>query len=441
MASQGPAPSASRRHARSRSANWAAFILGLPLGFGILAFLHYGPVDESIQRYVSHKVEWVEVMMFSCAMAALLTKMAGQIGERGAFNSSLLPAWTGALASISEATNLLAGVSRLSRGLQNTLLVRRVSAVLDFLCRRGSAAELDDQLRALSDTDALAQENSYSLIRFITWAIPILGFLGTVLGITKAISGVNPEVLEHDLSSVTDGLAFAFNATALALALTMVIMFFTFLTERVEQGTLESIETYIDHNLAHRFQRAPNESGAILEILKHNTAALVQSTESLVKRQAELWSMALEKADARQAEGVKVNQDRFTRAIEDALTKTQETFLGRLATMEKKSLESSGPLVEKLATLSKSLGEQQSASRALADGLDRQTQELVRLQDNENHLLHLQATLSQNLDLLASTGAFEQAIHSLTAAIHLLTARSAQPPSLALPPKRPGAAA
>ena len=88
-------------------------------------------------------------------------------------------------------------------------------------CQRGSADELDDQLRNLADTDALALESSYALTRFITWAIPIIGFLGTVLGITGAISGVTPEVLEKSLSTVTDGLALAFDTTALALGLTM----------------------------------------------------------------------------------------------------------------------------------------------------------------------------------------------------------------------------
>src|SRR5438270_597962 len=80
----------------------------------------------------------------------------------------------------------------------------------------------------LADADAEGLETSYGLVKIITWAIPILGFLGTVLGITKAIAGVNPEVLEKNLNSVTDGLAEAFDTTASALALTMVVMFFSF---------------------------------------------------------------------------------------------------------------------------------------------------------------------------------------------------------------------
>src|SRR5207244_5326669 len=139
--------------------------------------------------------------------------------------------------------------------LQTTLIVRRADAILDFLCSRGSAADLDDHLRSLADTDALALEGSYALTRFITWAVPILGFLGTVLGITGAISGVTPEVLENSLSTVTDGLALAFDTTALALGLTMLLMFSSFLVERAEQSVLEAVDRYADREFAPRFER------------------------------------------------------------------------------------------------------------------------------------------------------------------------------------------
>src|SRR5207247_4444274 len=114
----------------------------------------------------------------------------------------------------------------------------RVEHVLDFVESRGSVNELDDHIRTLADNDVMGQEGSYALLRFITWAIPILGFLGTVLGITQAIKGVTPEVLEKSLSSVTDGLALAFDTTALGLALTMVTMFCSFVVERFDQNVL-----------------------------------------------------------------------------------------------------------------------------------------------------------------------------------------------------------
>src|SRR5262249_52894938 len=152
----------------------------------------------------------------------------------------------------------------------------------DYLCQRRGTTGLDEQMRVLSDNDALTQENSFALVRFITWAIPILGFLGTVLGITGAIAGVTPEVLENSMSDLTNGLAEAFDATALALGLTMVCMFLSYLVERQEQSVLENVDQIIDRHLAHRFERGDEE-----------TRALTAAVESIAGRQAEVWAAAL----------------------------------------------------------------------------------------------------------------------------------------------------
>src|SRR5262249_18378446 len=154
--------------------------------------------------------------------------------------------------------------------LRQTRLGQRIHNVVEFICQRRSAAELDDHMRTIADNDVMALESSYALTRFITWAMPILGFLGTVLGITGAIAGITPEKLENSLSSVTDGLALAFDATALALAMTMVTMFCTFLVEKVEQGVLEAVDQIVDRELAHRFERAGTEQTPFLDAVRHN---------------------------------------------------------------------------------------------------------------------------------------------------------------------------
>src|SRR5262249_18046275 len=152
----------------------------------------------------------------------------------------------------------------------------------------------------------------------ITWAIPILGFLGTVLGITKAISGVTPERLENDLSTVTDGLALAFDATALALGLTMLTMFLSFLVERAEQGVLDLVDRYSDRELAHRFERLEIDGGKLTEVMRQQSCTLLEAVEQLVHRQANIWAQALVDADARRADIEVQQQQSFTLALQQA---------------------------------------------------------------------------------------------------------------------------
>ncbi len=171
----------------------AAFGVGVPLAAEVLALVRGGALaGTALGHYVSHTVEQVELVLFCLAVSGLLAKVWQNVAERRAFRAAVLPPWDGRVVPVAEATQLLAGVSRLSSSLQKSWLVNRVAGVLDFLASRGSAAELDDHLRDRADGDALALENSYAPIRFITWEIPILGFLGTVLGITGAINGVTP---------------------------------------------------------------------------------------------------------------------------------------------------------------------------------------------------------------------------------------------------------
>ncbi len=413
----------------------AAFVLGVPAGVGLLVLIHLGPLDvhEEIVRYVSHPVEWVEVVLFCCALAALFAKAVGQVPERAARRYEVLPAWEGTPLPVADAGPLLSSLRHLSAWMRNTFLVRRVAGILDFVTSRGSANGLDDHMRGLSDSDALAVEGSNGLVRFITWAIPILGFLGTVLGITEAIYGVTPEVLEKSLDGVTSGLATAFDTTALALGLTMILMFVNFLVERLEQGTLADIDHYVDDQLAHRFERTGPESGQFVEALRHNTQVLLKAAELLVERQAGVWARTVEKAERFWAEGAQKQLERFTHALEAALEKTLASHAQWQMELERQAIQRSQALQEGLINLAGVLRdtgrEHQAALAEVAYRVTQQAEVLGRLQEGEANLVRLQETLQQNLASLAGASSFDQAVESLTAAIHLLTARTGATPA------------
>jgi biopolymer transport protein ExbB/TolQ len=406
--------------------------LGLPLAAGVLALVYFGPLRHTeAARYLSHPPQWTALVFFSCALGALLNKLWLNRGEAVVCHLDLLPRWDGQPLPVTEAPNLLAALRKLPARIQDTILVRRMTAVVDFLCQRQSANDLDDQLRHLSDTDSLLQENSYGLIRFITWAIPIIGFLGTVLGITAAISGVSPDTLQDSLSQVTGGLAEAFDSTALALALTMVAMFLTYLVEKQEQAVLEAIDHIIDRQLAHRFQHETQAEGPFADAVRQQTRAVVEVVEGLVKKQAELWAGALGEPERRVAQLHERLQAQMTQALATALEQTMQLHAQRLGEMEQKTTAGAGQLLQQLSSLAGTIretGQEQRASLVqVAEGIAGQATVLGRLQQDAENLVHLQAVLHQNLAALAGAGSFEQAVHTLTAAVHLLTARAAAP--------------
>lgn len=405
----------------------AAFLVGLPLGIAILWLIQKGPwQDPELVRYTSHPVEMAEIMLFCCAMTALGAKLLAYMRDRFIFTSNLLPKWDGKIVQATEAASLLTHLNMQS-GWRGTWLGRRVHAVLDFVHSRRSANELDDQLRTLADNDAMSQEGSYSLLRFINWAIPILGFLGTVLGITDAIANVDPSVLEKSLSGVTSGLATAFDTTAVALFLTMILMFATFTCERLEQGTLEQVDAYVEKNLAHRFERTGADAGPFVKALQEHTQLMLNTTGQLVEKQSQIWSRSLELAETRWNNAIQTQQNQMAEAIGQALTFALTRHGERLAELETKLIARSQALIDGVSTMAKVLQETNEQHRQslgeIVQRMSMQAETLARVQDGEAHLIRLQDSLQNNLNVLANTGSFDEAVQSLTAAIHLLTSR------------------
>jgi hypothetical protein len=433
-------PSAPDRAGRP-STNLISFFIGLPLAALLLLLIH-GPLRHTpLQRYVQHEVECVEVAMFCIALGGLLAKLWQSMREQAVLRTDVLPRWDGQPVPVSDAARLLPILDDLPARLKRTYLVRRFASVLDFLVQRRSAGELDDQLRALADGDSLDLEGSYAMTRFITWAIPILGFIGTVLGITRAIAAVTPEDLEKNLGAVTGGLALAFDATALGLSLTMVVMFVTFLVERREQQCLEGVDRAVERHLAHRFVRTTLDSAPFVAIVEHSTQALVDATGKLVQRQADLWGKALTDLEKRAGD----THAKVGAAVEAALERTLAAHGQRLAGLEKMAVDQAAKLFEQMAAMAGAIRdtarEQQIALARTAEAVSGQAAELGRLVEGEKKLAQIQAALQQNLAALQGAGAFEQAVHTLTAAIHLLTARTAAQPGVLPMPTRPGKAA
>jgi len=96
---------------------------------------------------------------------------------------------------------------------------------------------------------------SYTLIKFFIWAIPILGFIGTVAGIAESVSQFSSFIqndlnqlqeISHEMKStlggVTQGLSAAFNTNFLALIMILPIMFFANILQKKEEEFLLDIE-------------------------------------------------------------------------------------------------------------------------------------------------------------------------------------------------------
>lgn len=108
-----------------------------------------------------------------------------------------------------------------------------------------------------------ASESSYSFPRILVWAIPLLGFIGTVIGISGAVSGFSGflensgdvEQIKEGIGAVTSSLGLAFDTTLLALFLSVLVMIPLVLVERYESNLLLGIDVFINDKLLPRLTK------------------------------------------------------------------------------------------------------------------------------------------------------------------------------------------
>lgn len=117
--------------------------------------------------------------------------------------------------------------------------------MLAALHRFHASSSIQDAANAVKERAELAADrldSSLSLVRYIAWAIPALGFIGTVRGIGGALSFA--EVAIHgDISPVTQNLGLAFNSTFVGLALCIVLMFLLHVVQSRQEAFI--IETQV----------------------------------------------------------------------------------------------------------------------------------------------------------------------------------------------------
>lgn len=175
-----------------------------------------------------------------------------------------------------------------------SFLVERVDRALDRFRMRGSSEDVVDQLLTQSQLDANSVESSYTMIRVFIWAIPLLGFIGTVVGISAAVAGfsdsvaqaVDLEVMKQSIGTVTVGLGVAFDTTLLALVMSILIMFPTSSLQKAEEDFLARVDAWCDERLGRRLQaeRTDVPDPGHAQALEQQIARLARSIEALGAR-------------------------------------------------------------------------------------------------------------------------------------------------------------
>ncbi len=381
------------------------------------AVILFGPANYPSVRslFADHPVEYVSTVLFFVGIASLGMRLLG-IG----YEWRAVDKWEREFSFLSGSTRreeLPEKVSTLLGEVRFLRLGRRLGELVRLAQGGADRATFENQLRHLAESDALAVQTKSALVRMFIWAIPILGFLGTVIGIAMALGRLAPQQLEESLPEVMAALTVAFNTTILALGLCLVLYFGLYFVERTEAKLLSRTDQVVEQVAA---VLAPAESDLGACQVRGNFGLNAECLSAVLRAPLAAWELAVEQFVASLRNLGAELSTQLAQAVGKSLEQSLALHAERMSTLEAKLLAEHH---ERLQELCRYYQRRINGLQELERSVEERTETLLKALEGTEVLRTLQEALNRNLTILAGARQFEELVMSLTAAIHLLTAR------------------
>jgi biopolymer transport protein ExbB/TolQ len=192
------------------------------------------------------------VFLFFWGMSTLFVKWRKLKFQEKALDLAVVPQEPDFSLNNETAKAVLARTDSLVDSARNFILLNRIEVALSNLRNIGQISDVSSILGNQSKIDEQQVASSYNLIRGFIWATPVLGFIGTVLGLGDAIGGFGKtiagtqevEAIKASLGGVTAGLSTAFDTTLVGLLATISLHFITNFLKFKESLFLDQCNDY-----------------------------------------------------------------------------------------------------------------------------------------------------------------------------------------------------
>lgn len=135
-----------------------------------------------------------------------------------------------------------------AQDLRNKILPYVMARGLERYHITGSVPEATETIMGRLEVASEQQESELSMLRYLVWAIPSIGFIGTVRGIGVALQRAD-EALKGDISGVTSALGVAFNSTLVALFISIILMLLIHILQSGQEGLILRLQTFCREQL------------------------------------------------------------------------------------------------------------------------------------------------------------------------------------------------
>lgn len=341
-----------------------AFLIAVTLQGGVL--VAKGALPEPIQILLFERgwVQHATLFLTFLAIGILVLKSVGLALQRRSLRWPAVPPEERSIDAENVARLLERAEQRSSAsavpGVARSFWVARVAGLLRVHAARLEPTETASAAEKASEADADAVSASYSMVKVLVWAIPIVGFIGTVVGIGDAVVGFSDSLKHADqldaikgsLAKVTLGLSIAFDTTLLSLVTSIVVMLpMTYLQKAEERLTrdLDDAATAVLGLVSHPAAALPAETAEapaqddwkrmVVEIVGPSMKEMVEAHTALLAK------MAADRAEIAEARAI-------TAAAQASMLEAQASF----AKFQASLAESHAALKADLASVAGALG-------------------------------------------------------------------------------------
>ena len=355
----------------------------------------------------------------------------------------LIPLEIGLQINASNVDKFLDHLRKLPHEEQNSYLARRLRGALEHFKHRNNVQEVQSYLATQADIEASAVDSGYTQLRVFIWVCPILGFIGTVLGIGWAVTDLAaalPEAsaitapadagadlgkkLLDGMRNVTDGLATAFDTTLLGLICVVILMFPTEALKKTEYGMLDRVQGFANESLLRRMAEGDHADDRMPEV--------VQRALDSAFKEHQRWLAQWQVQVAKLGHTIGADFETHLAAFQDRIAQAEAARLDGLGSAVKRVEALFGGLEQITATWMQSGGNDfknaLAASVQLQQSLTENTASLAMVVGKQDELVEKYA----QTDLVSVLRALNDAIARLADA-RMIPA----PPSSAAPAKAP----
>lgn len=224
---------------------------------------NWEPTQHFAQIFLERgPTQYATTAFFFWALALLWMKAKKIKFQQQAFQLALMPSDPSFCLNPETARTVLQNIHEQVDNPMHFAVLNRIERALSNMDNMGNTSDMTAILKIQAENDESQVASSYSFINGLMWAIPVLGFIGTVLGLGQAIGAFGMtlkqdgdlEGIKESLTYVTGGLSTAFDTTLVALVMALILQLLVSLLQGTESNWLDSCNEYCSKKLAGRLR-------------------------------------------------------------------------------------------------------------------------------------------------------------------------------------------